>query len=208
MTIIKSVLTAIFAGFVVLVLTSNITKAATVTMDELPLQSLNGVSLKGVTFVTSDSHAFFNNGPGGSGLYVTTPISNGVTSIDLTLDFASNSSFLNFGFVLSGSGSPGNNGVSVELFDSLSNSLGVFTSLTSSLTDSGFEEGFFTASANGIRKAVINFAYLDNPPSQWTLDNVEFNVSVVPLPSAFLLYGSGMALLGFFGWKRGRRKAL
>ncbi len=196
---------ATIAGFTAIALTSTIAKASTITMDELPSQSLNGVSLNGVTFSTTDTDAIFGGLTFGNGAFVESSASYGRNAYDLTLDFSVATSFLNFGFALSETGSPGNDGVTVELFDSVSNSLGIFTALTSGLTPTySYEEGLFSANVGGIAKAVISFGYLNGTSKSWGLDNIEYGVSVVPLPSALPLYGAGIAVMGFIGWRRKR----
>ena len=40
-----------------------------------------------------------------------------------------------------------------------------------------------------------------------TLDNIETQVSAVPLPAALPLFGTGLGIMGFIGWRRKRRMA-
>ena len=40
-----------------------------------------------------------------------------------------------------------------------------------------------------------------------SLDNLRYNVVVVPLPAALPLFGTGLGKLGFLGWRRKRRMA-
>ena len=40
------------------------------------------------------------------------------------------------------------------------------------------------------------------------IDNIRFeNINVVPLPAALPLFGTGLAIMGFIGWRRKRRMA-
>ena len=176
-------------------------QAGLITMDELIFQPLNGVSVKGVTFSTADASARFGQPSGGVGSHVSEPAAFGVVGTTLTLDFAAPTSFLSFGFALNTTGSAGDDGVSVELLDSASASLGTFTALTDSLTNAGFEEGMFDVSAAGISRAVIEFSHLDTA-SAWLLDNVEFEMAM-PEPGALAIFGLGLLGLGLVR-RRGR----
>ena len=54
----------------------------------------------------------------------------------------------------------------------------------------------------------IRFASLENSNFSAASLNINFTpLSVVPLPAALPLYGTGLALMGFIGWRRKQRKA-
>ncbi|WP_169569347.1 hypothetical protein [Sneathiella limimaris] len=52
----------------------------------------------------------------------------------------------------------------------------------------------------------ISLVYLDTAAEGYAIDYslLEIEVSAVPLPAALPLYGAGMAILGFLGWRKKR----
>lgn len=58
---------------------------------------------------------------------------------------------------------------------------------------------------NYAKIALLNDTYTTNPLDPTTFKWTSYQVSAVPLPAALPLYGAGMALLGFFGWRRKKR---
>ena len=76
------------------------------TFDELPTQSVDGLSLKGVTFQfqvggVSSTDATFNATSVGTSTFLNDPVLEGTTSGVLTLNFASPVTSLQFGVALS-----------------------------------------------------------------------------------------------------------
>lgn len=61
-----------------------------------------------------------------------------------------------------------------------------------------------TLDDSGFREWVFGFSSGD--PRAYTL-NIETQISAVPLPAAFPLYGAGLAVLGFLGWRKKRQAA-
>jgi len=82
---------------------------------------------------------------------------------------------------------------------------------TASITAPG--TGRLTVLPNLTFTDMINLQFFD--PSKTGavgIDNLVFNVerlpvSVVPLPAALPLYGTGLAIMGFIGWRR-RQKSM
>jgi hypothetical protein len=56
---------------------------------------------------------------------------------------------------------------------------------------------------------IFSFASLENSDFGAAVLNIDFTapLAVVPLPAALPLYGTGLALMGFIGWRRKQRKA-
>ena len=185
---------AILSMAAIAVLASGSAQAVLLTMDELPNQPVDGLSLSGVTFsFTSGFTADYNALGPGSLTYVQDPSIEGNPAGTLGLDFATPTPNLSFGVALSVTGdlSPG---FSVELFDAALASLGVFPVDTSSLIL--FSEGQFNYSGTPISRALIDF----NEPSgevRFAFDNLRFDAAAVPEPGSLLLVASAFAALGF-----------
>jgi len=115
--------------------------------------------------------------------------------------------------VLTGAWGTDNQGLSIFLngFDTgVAPLLGVitanFASLTNFVISSGFISGLNTLKFNiedngvqaGFRAALSGTADVDS----------QSTVGVVPLPAALPLYGTGLAIMGFIGWRRKRKVAV
>jgi len=175
---------------------------AAVTLDftELPFQPVDGLNYMGVTFGfwvggSPSGDAYYNSGGPGSVVFVQDPSLEGNAAGILTLDFATPTSMLEFGVVLSNSDAV-TQGFAVRLYDT--SLIGVYSVSTSPLVS--YSEGQFTYSGpRRVTHAAIGFN--DQVASRFALDNLTYTV---PAPGAILLGGIGVSLIG---WLR-RRRAL
>jgi len=165
------------------------------TFDELPFQSVNGLSFVGVTFdFTIDGvdspDAFYNSfGPGGLAA-VEDPSLTGDSAGILRIDFDFPTSLLEFGVALN-TGDSLTPGVEVELFDTMMQSLGsTALDTTATLPSEGFSEAHFAYSGEPISRVTLDFA---DHPGSFALDNL---VYIVPEPSMLgLLFAAVLVLL-------------
>lgn len=171
----------------------------TMTFDELPFQSVDGLSFRGIDFEfainnVSSSEAHMNSYGPGSLEHITDPSLAGDSTGILTLNFASPTPRLAFGVAIN-SGDGLDPGYTVELFGPDLESLGISEHATSPVADAlAFSESLYDYSGAPIAKAMIDFA---DEPGSFALDNL---VYVVPEPGTGLLL-----LLGIIGLKsRGR----
>ena len=170
----------------------------TITMDELPTQPINGLTLKGATFHDT-AGATFNSPNGGQQTFTQDPTILGFTTDVITVDLAQPSPFVQFGMSLSFTG-PLTPGFSVELFDSSLVSLGITSVNTSVLPGDVFSEGQFTHAGALVSRLVITFPA--NSAVQFGFDNLSFEAAdAVPVPTlsewamilmTALLLGSGV----------------
>jgi hypothetical protein len=174
--------------------------AFTFTFDELPTQSVDGLSYGGVTFgfkvnwIPSTDAVYNDIGPG-SLTYLQDASLEGNSSGVLLLDFDTPTDQLDFGIALNSYYAVPTAYV-VKLYDSSYTPIGTFTGGTSPLVL--WSEGQFTYSGTRVRRAVIGFN--DNAAGRFAIDNLTINT--IPAPGAVLLGGFG---LGVVNWLRRRR---
>lgn len=174
--------------------------AVTLEFDELPYQSVDGLSYNGVTFGFSvagspSTDAHYNAIGPGILTYVQDSTLEGNAQGILTLDFAHPTHMLEFGLALD-TQRPVAGAYTVELFDHTLTSLGTLTGNTDPLIL--WSEGMFSYSGTAISRAVIGFN--DQYARRFAVDNLTTNT--IPAPGAILLGGIGA---GCVGWLRRRR---
>jgi len=148
-------------------------QASAVILDfsELPFQSVDDLTISGVTFDfkvggVDSLDAYYGSGGPGSITYVQDPSLEGDAVGILTLDFSSPTSVLSFGVALS-TLSALTPGFTVELFDASLISLGVTAVNTIPLID--FTEALFNYSGTPIARAVLDF---DDATGRFAMDNL------------------------------------
>ncbi len=168
----------------------------TITFDELPRQSANGLSLGGVTFgytiggVPSDRALFNSIGPGTT-TFTNDPSLVGLTIGVLTLDFDQPVSSLEFGMALSTTASTPN-GATVTLFDARNSLIGTF--------QVAFSQGafFFTSGEfqyEGTPVARAEIAPNSSIAAGFVVDNLSFSSSSEPDRDVYLVEAAGNAVL-------------
>jgi hypothetical protein len=149
----------------------------TLTFDELPTQSIDGLSVKGITFGFEDggapsTDAFYGGLGPGSITWVQDPSLVGASSGTLTLVFDHPTTVLQFGIARNCvcTLAPG---VAVELFRPgvTESSSSTLTMTTSALVS--FSEAQFSYSGPAVRKAVITFSS-PQTADRFALDNLTF----------------------------------
>jgi hypothetical protein len=149
-------------------------QTVTLTMDEVPFQPVNGVTLKGVTF-TDTSGADIDAADGGQQHYTQDPVIEGQTGGEtLTMTFIQPAYGLQFGVSVSSQGLLVG-AFTVQLFDPTGNPLGTFPVNASQLPGDNFSEGLFTSSMT-IGKAVVTFNSAE--ASAFGLDNVVYGLPI------------------------------
>lgn len=176
--------------------------ASTLTFDELPYQSVDGLSYEGVTFGfavdgSPSTNAYYGAVGPGSLTYLQGETLAGDARGILTLDFDSPISQLEFGLALNTRRSV-RKAYNVELFDESLVSLGIFSRNTKPLIY--WSEGQFTYSGAPISRAVVDFN--QRYARHFAIDNLTANT--IPAPGAILLGSIGVSCVG---WLR-RRKTL
>ena len=175
--------TVLFVGLATATKNSN---AVTLQFNELPEQTLDGLSFGGVTFgfeiggSASADASFGMMGPG-TLTYLQDEILEGNANGVLTLDFAAPQNELSFGlgFLVFQDLMPA---ATVSLFDGTSNLLFQDTVDTHTLID--FSEGSFAYNSGAFSRAVISF---NSAGDRFALDNLTFNSTAVqPVPEAGL----------------------
>ena len=176
--------------------------ASTLTFDELPYQSVDGLSYEGVTFGftvggSPSTDAYYGAVGPGPLTYLQGRTLEGNALGILTLDFTSPVSQLEFGLALN-TRSPATGAYTVELFDESLGSMGIISENTNPLIY--WSEGQFTYSGTAISRAVVDFD--EQYARRFAIDNLGTNS--IPAPGAILLGSIGAS---FVGWLR-RRKTL
>ena len=164
----------LFCIFLLAISTAAVAQQGTVklTMDEVPFQPVNNLTLKGITF-TDTTGADIHAADGGQQHYTQDPVIEGQTGGEvLTMTFLQPAYGLQFGVSISRQGlaTPG---FTVTLFDPLGNLLGSFPVNASQLSGDNFSEGLFTSSLT-IGKAVVTFP--SPGASAFGLDNVVYGL--------------------------------
>lgn len=175
---------------------------STLTFDELPYQSVDGLTYEGVTFGftvggSPSTDAYYGGIGPGTLTYLRGKTLEGSAEGILTLDFASPVSQLEFGLALN-TKDPVTGAYTVELFDDSLASMGIITQNTNPLVY--WSEDQFTYSGTPISRAVIDLN--DCYARRFAIDNL--GTSTTPAPGAILLGSIGVS---FVGWLR-RRKTL
>lgn len=174
--------------------------AVTLEFDELPYQSVDGLTYNGITFGFSmagnpSADAHYNAIGPGMLTYVQDSTLEGNAQGILTLDFAHPTHVLEFGLALD-TQRPVTGAYTVELFDHTLTSLGTVTESTDPLIV--WSEGKFAYSGTAISRAVIGFN--DLYARRFAVDNLTTNT--IPAPGAIVLGSLGA---GCVGWLRRRR---
>jgi hypothetical protein len=181
----------------------------TLTFDELPTQPVNGLSFMGVTFgfqvggLPSGDARYNAEGPGDF-TFIQGRVLEGDAAGILTLDFPEPTPFLAFGIALSTLNAvmPG---VTIQLFDTAQQSLGIFPVNTSPLIL--ISENQFSFEGALISRAVLDFNENFTPivPGihRFALDNLNFEP--IPEPASLLLLGSGLVAISTKLHRRRRR---
>ncbi len=186
----------------VLMSAGTVQAASTLTFDELPLQSVDGLSYEGVTFGfavdgSPSTDAYYGAIGPGTLTYLQGRSLEGNARGILTLDFASPTNLLEFGIVLNTRGSV-TGAYTVELFDKSLGSIGIMSENTNPLIY--WSEGKFSYSGTLVSRAVIDFN--EQHARRFAIDNLSTNT--IPAPGAILLGSIGVSCVG---WLR-RRKTL
>jgi len=189
-------LTIICASFVLCSL-SAVAHAVTLTFDEVPFQSVNGLTVNGVTFGfevggAPSSDAFYNAfgpGPGTTSPLINDPVLEGDVAGVLSLTLAKPANRFRFAAALSDFGAL-TPGFTVELFSPANLSLGIFSVDTNPLVV--FSEAQFGYFGDFVQRAVIDFNDAATGPGRFLIDQVS---ATVPEPISLALLGIGLAAL-------------
>ena len=177
--------------------------ASTLTFDELPYQSVDGLSYEGVTFGftvggSPSTDAYYGAAGPGPLTYLQGSTLEGNAQGILTLDFTSPISQLEFGLALN-TRSPVTGAYTVELFDESLGSMGIISENTNPLVY--WSEGQFTYGGTAISRAVVDFNELY--ARRFAVDKLGTSTApTAPAPGAILLGSIGASLVG---WLRRRR---
>lgn len=169
--------------------------AAHLTMAELPLQTLHGLSLSGVSFSytvggSASADADFGSFGVGDLVHVQDPSIEGSTLGSLRLDFVAPVVQLGFGIALQSEAAL-DDALSVTLLDARGRVISVTALDTQPLVV--FSEARFDHDGAPVYAALLAFA---DPHSRFVLDNLDFLPAAVPEPGSALLLAAGLALLG------------
>ena len=183
--------------------TCMIGSAGVVTLDfsELPMQSVDGLSYRGVTFgftvggsSSADARYAYNAGIGGlvQNPNLTDPVLEGTTAGTLTLVFTRPTPFLRFDLALA---FVGDGGFTVDLTGPGSPTASTTTTTTSLVVLSegtfNYDNTLMGPPGALISQAVITF----NPTTtRFALDNLSYDA---PEPGTWLMLTSGLLLVGF-----------
>ena len=176
--------------------------ASTLTFDELPYQSVDGLSYEGVTFGftvggSPSTDAYYGAVGPGALTYLQGGSLEGNARGILILDFASPTNLLEFGVALNTT-TPVAGAYTVELFDKSLGSIGIISENTNPLIY--WSEDKFSYSGTLISRAVVDFN--EQYARRFAIDNLSTNT--IPAPGAILLGSIGVSCVG---WLR-RRKTL
>jgi hypothetical protein len=166
--------------------------AQLLTFDELPYQSVDDVSIGGVTFdfkvsgVDSQEAYYASQGPGNLAL-LTEPTLTGPAAGVLTILFDVPTEVVQFAVALNTADSL-SPGFTVEAFDSSNGSLGSQAVNTSASGELSFSEGMYSYSGAPASKVVIEFT---DAASDFAMDNLEY---VIPEPLAGPLWLAAMLI--------------
>jgi len=177
----------------------------------------DGDFIDDVIFSTTDPSGFNTAGPGSNQSFISEPGLEGTTllSPDLRVDFLNGAvTSLSFGFAVSGF-TGGVDSVGFSVFDSndmLLDSILVLADFTlpNGVNPSTFPEGLVDLSFLGLASYAL-FDFSANEATRFIIDDFSGtfgsteNISAVPLPAAFWLFGSG--LIGLFGFMKGRKSS-
>jgi hypothetical protein len=128
----------------------------TLTMDEVPFQPINGLTVKGVTFADT-AGAAYNAGNGGQLHFTQDPVIEGNSNDVITMTFANPVTFISFGIAMRTQATiPG--AYTIQLYDPANNLIGTYSAGVSLFPGDAFSGGVFSVSAVGlISKAVLSF---------------------------------------------------
>ncbi len=176
---------------IALALVSLTSQATLLTMDEVPTQAVDGLSVSGVTFEftvagINSTDADYNSGGPGDSTYLQGAMMEGNSAGILGMTFDVATSNLSFGLALSLQ-TPLIPGAVVELFDINMQSIGTFNLDTTPLVS--FTEGQFNYSGVDILRATVDF---DDNAGRFAFDNLAFNQIPEPGALALLLLGAGV----------------
>jgi len=159
----------------------------TITFAELSTRPVNGVSLNGLTFgftiggVASTDALFGGIGPGAT-LHTTPPQLEGNTLGELTLDFASPSTSLQFGLVLL-SGSSITNAATIRFFNAANTLIDTRTVNTAVPGGFTFSEALFSATPpSSFTRARVTFN--SAAAARFVMDNIQFTTTTAGAVSA------------------------
>ena len=178
--------------------------ASTLTFDELPLQSVDGLSYEGVTFGftvggSPSTDAYYGGDIGPDPItYLQGKSLEGTARGILTLDFASPTNLLEFGIAMN-TITPATGAYTVELFDKSLGSIGIISENMYPLIH--WSEDKFSYSGTLVSRAAISFNG-QYATRRFAVDNLSTNT--IPAPGAILLGSIGVSCVG---WLR-RRKTL
>ena len=173
--------------------------AITLTFDEMPHQSIQGLNFSGVTFGfkvngVDSADAYYNSDTIGDLTNLQNSVLEGDAAGALSLDFSKPTTMLGFGVALRNFGSF-DLGFSVELFDSAFNSLGITSLPTESQVS--FTEAYFNYVGTPVSRASITFD--DTIASRFAVDNLSF---IIPAPPSIFLLGIGLVAWGFVQYRK------
>ena len=168
----------LFCIFLLAISTVALAQQGTVklTMDEIPFQPVNGVTLKGITF-SDTTGADIDASDGGQQHYTQDPVIEGLAAGEtLTMTFTNPAYGLQFGVSVSTQGLV-NTAFAVQLFDPLGNPLGLPIAVNANQVGAdSFSEGLFTSSQGDIGKAVVTFPASPASFVAFGLDNVVYGL--------------------------------
>jgi len=177
------------------------------TFDELPFQSVNGLTFSDVSFgFTIDGsespEAFYNSFGPGSLTYVSDPSLTGDASGELTLEFQAPVTEFEFGIAVN-SAAPLTDAVKVDLLSIESTTSSTsFVDLMQNAGNLSFSESRFSYVGEPIDRAVISFPSLTG---SFAFDNLTF--TAVPEPSFGLAFGLSALVCTFTASRRNRKRA-